>query len=133
MSPGTGDKQRSDGSGRASDLSEPGVLTNLPSTRPQRASARRARTSPRTAKPKAAKPKAAKPKTAELPPRPQEPHVPRQGFEAEEDITPGVSVQPPSGAELAASVAELVGELAQAGLSTGGRLLKDAFTRLPGI
>ena len=41
-------------------------------------------------------------------------------------------MQPPSGPELAASVAELFGELAQAGLSTGGRLVKDALRRLSG-
>jgi hypothetical protein len=58
--------------------------------------------------------------------------VPRQGFEAEDAIEPGRSVQPPSGAELAASVAELLGELAQGSLATGGRLLRDALTRLAG-
>jgi hypothetical protein len=42
-------------------------------------------------------------------------------------------VQPPSRPELAASVAELLGELAQTGLATGGRLLKDALGRLPGV
>jgi hypothetical protein len=41
-------------------------------------------------------------------------------------------VQPPSGSELAASVVQLVGELAEAGLSAGGRALKDALTRLTG-
>ncbi|HEY7831702.1 MAG TPA: hypothetical protein VIC06_14160 [Solirubrobacteraceae bacterium] len=39
-------------------------------------------------------------------------------------------VQPPGGAELAASVVELIGELAQTGLTSGGRLLKDALSRL---
>jgi hypothetical protein len=58
--------------------------------------------------------------------------VPPQGFETEEQIEPGRPVQPPSGPELAASVAELFGELAQAGLSTGGRLVKDALRRLAG-
>jgi len=58
--------------------------------------------------------------------------VPPQGFEAEEQIEPGRSVQPPSGPELAASVVELLGELAQTGLSAGGRLLKDALGRLSG-
>jgi hypothetical protein len=64
---------------------------------------------------------------------PQEPPVPRQGFEAEGEIAPGVSVQPPSGSELATSVVELIGELAQSGLATGGRLLKDTIARLPGL
>jgi hypothetical protein len=58
--------------------------------------------------------------------------VPRQGFEAEEAIVPGRPVQPPSGAELATSVAELLGEIAQSGFATGGRLLRDALTRLSG-
>jgi len=40
-------------------------------------------------------------------------------------------VQPPGAAELVASAAEIVGELAKAGLSTGERLLKDVFSRLP--
>jgi hypothetical protein len=41
-------------------------------------------------------------------------------------------VQPPGGAELLLSAAELVGELAKAGVSRTERLLKDAFSRLPG-
>ncbi|MFI5004324.1 MAG: hypothetical protein ACHQE6_04850 [Solirubrobacterales bacterium] len=61
-----------------------------------------------------------------------EPPVPPQGFEAEETIEPGRAVAPPRGPELAVSVAELLGELAQAGLATGGRLLSDALKRLPG-
>jgi hypothetical protein len=42
----------------------------------------------------------------------------------------GVTVNPPSGAELVESVADIVGELAGAGLTAGGRLLKDAFSLL---
>jgi hypothetical protein len=61
-----------------------------------------------------------------------EPPVPPQGFETEEQIEPGRSVQPPGGPELAASVVELFGELAQAGLSAGGHLLGDALKRLTG-
>jgi hypothetical protein len=40
-------------------------------------------------------------------------------------------VHPPGSAELVASAAEIVGELAKAGLSTGERLLKDFLSRLP--
>jgi hypothetical protein len=40
-------------------------------------------------------------------------------------------VAPPGGAELVSAAAEIVGELAKAGLSTGERLLKDVFSRLP--
>ena len=42
------------------------------------------------------------------------------------------SVRPPGGAEFLASAAEIVSEVAKAGLSAGERLLKDAFSRLPG-
>ncbi|MGH2854079.1 MAG: hypothetical protein ACRDLF_07790 [Solirubrobacteraceae bacterium] len=100
---------------RGPSADDPGVLGSLPNTRPQRPSARRAAA-----------------RTAKTSPEPAEPPVPPQGFEAEEQIEPGRPVQPPSGPELAASVADLFGELAQAGLSTGGRLLGDAFKRLTG-
>jgi hypothetical protein len=59
----------------------------------------------------------------------QEP-APRQGFESESDAPTG-SIQPPGGVELVASAAELVGELAKAGLSRSERLLKDFVSRLP--
>ena len=171
--------------------SEGGVLANLPRTRPQRSSARRAAARGSVAAPararkptraKASKPTAAKGRsdtrahaktaatttekrtvepvtqssasasakaaaprpssavrtkrarsaTHAAPPRPsappQEP-APAQGFECEGE-TDG-AVQPPGGAELIASAAEIVGELAKAGLSTGERLLKDVFSRLP--
>ena len=65
--------------------------------------------------------------------KPTQPPVPPQGFETEGEIEPGTPVNPPSRPELAASVAELLGELAQSGLSTGGRLLRDALGRLPGV
>ncbi len=56
--------------------------------------------------------------------------APRQGFESEGE-SPGGSLQPPGAVELVASAAEIVGELAKAGVSTGERLLKDAVSRLP--
>jgi hypothetical protein len=56
--------------------------------------------------------------------------APRQGFECDGDAASG-PVQPPGAAELVASAAEIVGELAKAGLSTGERLLKDVVSRLP--
>ncbi len=40
-------------------------------------------------------------------------------------------VQPPGGAELVATAAEIVSELAKAGVSTGERLFKDLLGRLP--
>jgi hypothetical protein len=141
-----------------------GVLANLPRTRPQRASARRAAARRETAaaqpadgpaatpsagaaqaKPRTAasslrrasananaRTKPAKPAAKRTPatPRAAEEQVPRQGFESETDRARG-PVQPPGGAELVASAAEIVGELARAGLSTGERLLRDALARLP--
>lgn len=90
------------------------------------------------AKPASATGKASAPRSA-APKRPtrkrapsaaaQEP-APRQGFESESD-TPSGSLQPPGGVELVASAAELVGELAKAGLSRSERLLKDVVSRLP--
>jgi hypothetical protein len=56
--------------------------------------------------------------------------APRQGFECDSETTGG-SVAPPGGAELVATAAEIVGELAKVGLSTGERLLKDVLSRLP--
>jgi hypothetical protein len=87
-----------------------------PAPRPSSAvRAKRARAAKRTAPPRA---------KASL----QEP-APRQGFECEGE-TDG-AVAPPGGAELVSAAAEIVGELAKAGLSTGERLLKDVFSRLP--
>jgi hypothetical protein len=171
--------------------SEGGVLANLPRTRPQRSSARRAaargssaaptrarkptrtkaskstaakgqadaraqtQTAAKTTEKRAVEPvaqssasasaKAAAPRpssavrakrarsaTRAATPRqtapPQDP-APAQGFECEGEADG--AVQPPGGAELIASAAEIVGELAKAGLSTGERLLKDVFSRLP--
>lgn len=140
---------------------EEGVLANLPRTRPQRSSPRRAaarkastvtatdkapRTQPSTkptapgtkAKAKAKVSPKVKPETARATARPSTPRaarpvdesVPRQGFESEMDRATG-PVQPPGGAELISSAAEIFSELARSGLSTGERLLKDALARLP--
>lgn len=86
----------------------------------------------KAAAPKAESAKRPTPRTTRKRPRPavaQEP-APRQGFECESDAPTG-SVQPPGGVELVASAAELVGELAKAGLSRSERLLKDVVSRLP--
>ncbi len=127
------------------------VLGNLPRTRPQRASPRRAAARramtmgaveaagaaparPDTSRKKPAKARAAQGKT---PPgranaqRPGVEPVPKQGFEAESEFDSlSGPVKPPGGTELVVSVAEIAGELAKAGLSTGERLLKDALSRL---
>ncbi|HEX3510963.1 MAG TPA: hypothetical protein VHT27_07680 [Solirubrobacteraceae bacterium] len=161
-----------------------GVLSQLPRTRPQRASARRAAArgtaaTPAQAAAAPAKAKPAKPaakiagKAAKTPgkaakkpvkakratttaSRPRKPAakaskpspargasaprsrsrvrasereaVPPQGYAAEGERLSG-PVQPPGGTELIATAAEIVGELAKAGVSTGERLLRD-FTSL---
>ena len=109
--------------GREDARASEGVLANLPRTRPQRSSARR--DASRKAAP--AKQRATKTKSATMPL--QDP-APRQGFESESDSLSG-PVQPPGGADLLASAAELAGELTKTGLSAGGRLLKDVLSRLP--
>ena len=105
-------------SGPSNPEGERGALGSLSDTRPQRPGARRARAkrSPRQPRPATASPLRA----------------PKQGFEAESELEPGKTVAPPSGAELATSLVEAIGELAQSGLSSGGRMLKEAFSRLPG-
>jgi hypothetical protein len=40
-------------------------------------------------------------------------------------------VQPPGGAELVGAAAEIISEIAKAGLSSGERLIRDALSRLP--
>jgi hypothetical protein len=57
-------------------------------------------------------------------------HVPLQGFESEMDRASG-PVEPPGGTELVATAAEMIAEIARAGLSTGERLVRDALARLP--
>jgi hypothetical protein len=129
-------------------MPEGGILAALPRARPQRASPRRAAArnagaakaaappgkptktkkpadTRATKKPVATRKRAAKPiaKPAETP-------TPKQGYEPEEEVELGSTVNPPSGVELAESVVDIVGELANSGLAAGGRLLKDAFSLL---
>jgi hypothetical protein len=61
-------------------------------------------------------------------PKPEQ--VPPQGYESDDDAATG-AVRPPGGAELALSAAEIVGELAKAGLTRSERLVKDVLARLP--
>jgi len=116
-----------------------GVLANLPRTRPQRSSVRRdaarrtvsAEAKPvRTAADKQVTAKKRPAKAAKRATKPPQDPAPRQGFETEGDPVSG-PVQPPGGVDLLSSAAELAGELTKSGLSTGGRLLKDVFARLP--
>ena len=172
----------SDGSASA-EQNEQGVLANLPRTRPQRASRRRAAarnatrgpggtaaapahrgdlsrprkrtadssaagadagraTAARTAPGKLDRSTASRPRASvrggaarrtSVPRRSRtsgRDAAPRQGFECDGDAASG-PVQPPGAAELVASAAEIVGELAKAGLSRSERLLKDFVSRLP--
>ncbi len=140
MSPRKDSERRSNatpnGRGAAADDAE-GVLSKLPRTRPQRSSARRvaARDAATAAKPTAKpattaqRPRSAAGRAARTASARVEP-APRQGFECEGERN-NRPVHPPGGAELVASAAEIVSELARAGLSTGERLIKDALSRLP--
>jgi hypothetical protein len=128
---------------------QPGIMSSLPKTRPQRPSARRASArqtaskqpqaadngaSPlRSERQKTARKKVPAPGAGKKPraPKVELPRAPRQGFEAESEIETGSPVAPPGGVELAASVVELLGELAQSGLRSGERLLRDALLRRP--
>jgi hypothetical protein len=92
-----------------------------------------AKASPATPRPSSAvrakRARAAKRTTPPHPSAPLQEPAPRQGFECEGEIDGAVA--PPGGAELVSAAAEIVSELAKAGLSTGERLLKDVFSRLP--
>lgn len=125
---------------RAAAVSAEPAASAAPQRDSKTPSPRRGRTdkTPPTRTPRAAKAPKAPPnapraaKTPKTPPKFAEPPAPPQGFEAEEQIEPGRPVQPPSGSEVAAAVVELLGETAQAGLSAGGRLVKDTLRRLAG-
>jgi len=165
------DADRSDDA-RKAPQDDGGVLANLPRTRPQRSSARRAaarsaagvangagksgstrdpsdapdaKRAAKTAAGGAARPRArataktsrgaaggAKRRASPSARKARAPKdaAPRQGFEGDAEMASG-SVQPPGGAELVATAAEIVGELAKAGVSTGERLIKDLVSRLP--
>ena len=141
---------------------EKSVLANLPRTRPQRSSPRRvaaraattkgqgtaatARPGPgsqdgaarkrATAKPSTAKRAKASTARARASTRRRrtsaQEAAPRQGFESDSNAA-SAPVQPPGGAELLGSAAEILAELAKGGLSSGERLLRDALSRLPGV
>jgi hypothetical protein len=129
---GVTDLPASDG---ASPSNEQGVLSNLPRTRPQRSTPRRAAARDHAAA--AARPRGSGARQvpparaagdAKMAPR-RKPDAPLQGFECDSE-TSG-SVQPPGAVELLASAAEIVSELTKAGVSRSERLLKDVVSRLP--
>lgn len=62
--------------------------------------------------------------------KPTEPPAPRQGYEPEEELELGGTVNPPSGVELLESLTDIVSELAGSSLTASGRILKDAFSIL---
>jgi len=100
---------------------------------PERAPAKAKTPASRPAKRSPAKKRAATPRSgpATTRTRRQAEPVPRQGFATEDDLAVG-EVQPPGGAELLNTAAEIVSELAKAGVSGGERLLRGIFSRLPG-
>lgn len=128
------------------------VLAELPSTRPQRPSARResARRRARAAQhAQEQEQEAPGPRATATAPAPREaaaapmarprrtataaaqPPTPRQGYEPDSDLV-GAPVSPPSGTEVVGALAELAGELAHTGIAAGGRLLRGALSRLSG-
>jgi hypothetical protein len=142
------DHDMSDGAAPNSN-NEHGVLANLPRTRPQRSTPRRAAArgdgSPRTdgstraatstpARKRArAQPTRERARTAaRAAPAPshRSKRAPVQGYESQSESATG-SVQPPGAIELLGSAAELVGELTKSGFSRGERLIKDIASRLP--
>jgi hypothetical protein len=103
-----------------------GVLSSLPSTRPQRRSPKRAADA---AKPPGATPKprsAATPRPAAKPKPPPIAEKAAQGFEPERE-----PVEPPSSTEILASAVQTAGELAQIGVTLGEQLLRAIAKRLP--
>jgi hypothetical protein len=92
---------------------------------PKKAGATRAGTSARGAGAAKTKPrpKAARPRRRETE------EVPRQGYESVEDRATG-PVQPPGGTEFVGTAAEIVSELAKAGISGGERVVRDLLSRL---
>ena len=94
-----------------------------------KAKAVKPKTAPAKVKPSSPKTKA-KPTAPKKPLEPPGGRAPNQGYEPEEEIELGKTVNPPSGVELVESVADIFGELANSGLAAGGRILKDAFSLL---
>ncbi|HEY2631393.1 MAG TPA: hypothetical protein VGI26_03340 [Solirubrobacteraceae bacterium] len=104
-------------------------------TKPKAGERSVAKAKPTTAKPKRAttptkRPPAARATRQSQAAKPVEPPAPKQGYEAEEELELGSTVNPPSGVELLESLGDIVSELAGSSLTAGGRLLKDAISIL---
>jgi len=99
------------------------VLSSLPRTRPERRSAKR--DAPKVVQAKAKpKPKpGAKPRAKAAPPR----HVPPSGYAVPKTGSPVNA----GGTELVGTAIQALGELANLGVSLGGRALREALGRLP--
>ncbi len=69
-----------------------------------------------------------RPKPADRVKAKPEPPVPKQGYEPEEEVELGTTVDPPSGVELIESLADIFGELASASAGGGARLFKEALS-----
>jgi hypothetical protein len=93
---------------------------------PAKVKTKTVKTKPASAKAASSKAKAVSTRKS----KPVEPPVPKQGYEPEEEVELGKTVNPPSGVELVESVADIFGELANSSLAAGGRILKDAFSLL---
>jgi hypothetical protein len=114
------------GSARANKATKPlgsGARANKATTKPPSS----ARASKTTTKPPARRTEATKARAANRAKKP-EPPTPRQGYEPEDEIELGKTVDPPSGGELIESLADIFGELASAGATAGARVLKDALS-----
>ncbi len=104
------------------------VFSGLPNARPQRRSAKRDRPRKAASAEAPAKAKsAAKPRPAakKAPKQPQPPPVPPAGYATPDDD------DRPRGTDLVGTAVQAAGELAQIGISFGGRALKSAIQRLP--
>ncbi len=152
-----GDTERRPIAGDAAS-EDAGVLANLPRTRPQRATARRTAarsanaaaaeerassngngSAPRAEKRKAAasgakraapaKPAPARAARAKPARRRAAEEVPKQGYESVEERATG-PVQPPGGTELIGTAAEIVSEIAKAGISGGERVVRGLLSHL---
>lgn len=89
-----------------------------------------AKTTPSKAKTALSKASSTKAAFSKKPAEPPDGRAPIQGYEPEEEVELGKTVNPPSGVELVESVADIFGELANSSLAAGGRILKDAFSLL---
>ena len=103
------------------------VLSSLPRTRPER------RSSKRDARAQAAPASAAKPPAPKAKPRPKRPKavppraVPRSGYAVPKTASPVGS----GSGELVGTAVQALGELANLGVSLGGRAVRDVLGRLP--